>query len=185
MDPVPFTAAECLNAGTVHIGGTLQEIIASEEDADRGRISKKPFVLLAQQSRFDRSRVPDGKETAWAYCHVPNGSTVDMTETIEKQIERFAPGFRDRILARHTMGPTAIETYNPNYVGGDINGGAMDISQIFTRPIARISPYKTSLPGIYLCSASTPPGGGVHGHCGYHAARQALLDYFPDHVAKS
>jgi phytoene dehydrogenase-like protein len=140
--------------------------------------------LLAQQSRFDRSRVPDGKETAWAYCHVPNGSTVDMTEWIEKQIERFAPGFRDRILAKHTLGPTAMENYNPNYVGGDINGGAMNLSQIFARPVARISPYRTSLHGVYLCSASTPPGGGVHGHCGYHAARQALLDHFPDCASK-
>jgi phytoene dehydrogenase-like protein len=183
--PIPFSASECLEAGTVHLGGTLQEIEASEEDADHGRVSERPFILLAQQSRFDRSRVPDGKETAWAYCHVPNGSTVDMTEAIERQIERFAPGFRDRILARHTMGPSAMETYNPNYVGGDINGGAMDISQIFARPIARISPYKTSAPGIYLCSASTPPGGGVHGHCGYHAARQALRDHFPDCATKN
>lgn len=178
--PIPFTASACLDAGTVHIGGTFQEILTSEDDANQGRISEKPFVLLAQQSRFDRSRVPDGKETAWAYCHVPNGSTADMTETIEKQIERFAPGFRDRILARHIMGPVAMEHYNPNYVGGDINGGAMDIAQIFSRPVARISPYRTSIPEVYLCSASTPPGGGVHGHCGYHAARQALLDHFPD-----
>jgi phytoene dehydrogenase-like protein len=182
--PIPFTATACLEAGTVHIGGTFQEIEASEDDATRGRISQRPFVLLAQQSRFDRSRVPDGKETAWAYCHVPNGSTVDMTEWIEKQIERFAPGFRDRILAKHTLGPTAMENYNPNYVGGDINGGAMNLSQIFARPVARISPYRTSLHGVYLCSASTPPGGGVHGHCGYHAARQALLDHFPDCASK-
>ncbi|MDW5266055.1 MULTISPECIES: NAD(P)/FAD-dependent oxidoreductase [Acidobacteriaceae] len=182
--PIPFTADACLHAGTVHIGGTFAEVATSEEDANRGRISEKPFVLLAQQSRFDRTRAPDGKETAWAYCHVPNGSTVDMTEAIERQIERFAPGFRDLILARHTMQPIEMERYNPNYIGGDINGGAMNLAQIFARPVARISPYKTSLEGVYLCSASTPPGGGVHGHCGYHAARQALKDHFPDHAGK-
>jgi phytoene dehydrogenase-like protein len=182
--PVPFTASECLNAGTVHLGGTFDEIAASEDDANVGRISQRPFVLFAQQSRFDRSRAPEGKETAWAYCHVPNGASVDMTDAIESQIERFAPGFRDRILARHTMGALAMEAYNPNYVGGDINGGAMTIGQIFSRPVARISPYRTSLDGVYLCSASTPPGGGVHGQCGYHAARQALLDHFPDCVVK-
>lgn len=182
--PIPFTADACLNAGTVHVGGTFQEIASSEDDANRGRISEKPFVLVAQQSRFDLTRAPEGKETSWAYCHVPNGSTVDMTETIERQIERFAPGFRDRILARHTMQPAEMESYNPNYIGGDINGGAMNLAQIFTRPVARISPYKAPLDGVYLCSASTPPGGGVHGHCGYHAARQVLKDHFPDHCAE-
>jgi len=182
--PIPFTAAECRDAGTVHLGGSFAEVAASEDDASHGRISQRPFVLLAQQSRFDSSRAPAGKETAWAYCHVPNGSVADMTEAIESQIERFAPGFRDRILARHTAGASAMEAYNPNYVGGDINGGAMTIGQIFTRPVARISPYRTSLNGVYLCSASTPPGGGVHGQCGYHAARHALLDHFPDRLKK-
>jgi phytoene dehydrogenase-like protein len=131
-------------------------------------------VLLAQQSLFDPTRAPAGRHTAWAYCHVPNGSTVDMTERIEAQVERFAPGFRERILARSALGPAAIERYNENYVGGDINGGAATLKQLFTRPVARISPYTTPLPGVFLCSSSTPPGGGVHGMCGYHAARAAL-----------
>ncbi|MDB5022708.1 MAG: NAD(P)/FAD-dependent oxidoreductase, partial [Mucilaginibacter sp.] len=139
---------------------------------------EKPFVLLAQQSLFDPSRAPQGKQTAWAYCHVPNGSTVDMTEAIEKQVERFAPGFRDRIMARHVMNTTQMNAYNPNYIGGDINGGVMDIGQLFTRPALRWSPYKTSAKGIYLCSSSTPPGGGVHGMCGYQAAKRVLNDIF-------
>jgi phytoene dehydrogenase-like protein len=176
--PIPFTADECRRAGTVHIGNTLPEIAASEQLTwDRGH-PEKPFILLAQQSLFDPSRVPEGKHTAWAYCHVPGGSTVDMTKAIEKQIERFAPGFRDRILAKHTMNSVQIEEYNPNYIGGDINGGVIDLGQLFTRPALRWSPYKTSAKGIYICSASTPPGGGVHGMCGYHAAKRALKDVF-------
>jgi phytoene dehydrogenase-like protein len=131
-------------------------------------------VLVAQQSLFDDTRAPAGKHTLWAYCHVPNGSTVDMTERIEAQVERFAPGFRDRILARHTMGPGGVEAYNPNYVGGDINGGVQDLRQLWTRPVARWNPYSTPVDGLYICSSATPPGGGVHGMCGYHAARAVL-----------
>ncbi|MBK1442480.1 NAD(P)/FAD-dependent oxidoreductase [Parapedobacter sp. ISTM3] len=176
--PIPFTAAECRESGTVHLGGTFDEIAYGEQAVWRGKHPDKPFVLLAQQSMFDHTRAPDGKHTAWAYCHVPNGSTVNMTETIERQIERFAPGFRDRILARHTFNSVELETYNPNYIGGDINGGAIDLGQLFTRPALRYSPYRTSTKGLYICSSSTPPGGGVHGMCGHHAARQALKDVF-------
>ena len=159
---------------TVHLGGTLEEIAASEAAPGQGEIAERPYVLLAQPSLFDPTRAPAGQHTAWAYCHVPNGSTVDMTERIEAQIERFAPGFRERILARSALGPADIERYNANYVGGDINAGAATLSQLFTRPVARVSPYTTPLPGVFLCSASTPPGGGVHGMCGYHAAQAAL-----------
>jgi len=176
--PVPFTAAACLQAGTVHLGNSLEEIVASEQLTSEGKHPEKPFVLLAQQSLFDPSRAPGGKHTAWAYCHVPNGSEVDMTERIERQVERFAPGFRDRIAGRHVMNTAQMEEYNPNYVGGDITGGMMDARQLFTRPALRLSPYKTSAKGIYICSASTPPGGGVHGMCGYHAAKRALRDVF-------
>ncbi|WP_426668085.1 phytoene desaturase family protein [Mucilaginibacter sp. McL0603] len=176
--PIPFANDDCRRAGTVHIGNTLSEIATSEQLTWDGRHPEKPFVLLAQQSLFDASRAPSGKHTAWAYCHVPNGSTVDMTEAIEKQIERFAPGFRDRILAKHVMNSTQIEEYNPNYIGGDINGGAFDLGQLFTRPALRWSPYGTSAKGLYICSSSTPPGGGVHGMCGYHAAKRALKDVF-------
>ncbi|HEX4325064.1 MAG TPA: NAD(P)/FAD-dependent oxidoreductase [Gaiellaceae bacterium] len=172
--PIPWQAQECARAATVHLGGTLEEIAASEAAPWRGEIAERPYVLLAQQSLFDPTRAPTGRHTAWAYCHVPNGSTVDMTERIEAQVERFAPGFRDRILARSARGPAQMESYNPNYVGGDINAGAATLSQLFTRPVARVSPYTTPLPGVFLCSASTPPGGGVHGMCGYHAARAAL-----------
>ena len=177
-EPIPFTAAECRRAGTIHLGNTFQEIAASELQTSRGRVSDKPFVLLAQQSLFDPSRAPEGKHTAWAYCHVPNGSKTDMTDIIEKQVERFAPGFRERILARHTMNTFDIQSYNSNYVGGDINGGVIDITQLFTRPVIRFSPYRTSAKGIYICSSSTPPGGGVHGMCGYYAAKRALKDVF-------
>ncbi|GAA4749913.1 phytoene desaturase family protein [Flavisolibacter ginsenosidimutans] len=177
-DAIPFTATECRKAGTVHLGNTWEETVAAEQATANGKHPQKPFVLLAQQSLFDASRAPKGKHTAWAYCHVPNGSTVDMTEAIEKQIERFAPGFRERILAKHVMNTKQMETYNSNYIGGDINGGAFDIDQLFTRPALRLSPYKTSAKGIYLCSSSTPPGGGVHGMCGYHAAKRALKDVF-------
>jgi phytoene dehydrogenase-like protein len=176
--PIPFRARACEQAGTVHIGGTFGEIAESEHAAWTGRHAEKPFVLLAQPSRFDSARAPVGKHTAWAYCHVPNGSTTDMTSAIESQVERFAPGFRDRIIGRHTMNTMDLEAYNANYVGGDINGGAFRLDQIFTRPALRRSPYRTSAGNLYICSSSTPPGGGVHGMCGYHAAMRAIHDFF-------
>ena len=169
---IPWTAKECLRAGTVHLGGTLEEIAASEETAWRGRHAERPFVLLAQPSLFDGTRAPTGKHTVWAYCHVPNGSIFDMTERIENQVERFAPGFRARVLARHVMSPAELERKNANLVGGDINGGVQDIRQLFTRPTLRL--YSTSTKGLYICSSSTPPGGGVHGLCGYFAAQRVL-----------
>jgi phytoene dehydrogenase-like protein len=172
--PIPWQTEECSRAATVHLGATLEEIAASEATPAEGRIADRPFVLLAQQSLFDPTRAPAGKHTAWGYCHVPNGSDVDMTERIENQIERFAPGFRERILSRSVLHPADLESYNANYVGGDINGGLADLRQLLTRPVARWSPYSTPLPGVFLCSASTPPGGGVHGMCGYYAARAAL-----------
>ena len=175
---IPFTAPECRKAATVHLGNTLEEIVASEKMAAKGQHSDQPFVLLAQQSLFDSTRVPDGKQSAWAYCHVPHNSEKDMTTIIEKQVERFAPGFRDLILECHTMNSSQMENYNPNYVGGDINGGLMDIRQLFTRPALRTSPYRTSAKGIYICSSATPPGGGVHGMSGYYAARRAMKDIF-------
>lgn len=174
--PIPFRAAACREAGTVHIGNTIEEIALSEQQAMQGIHSEKPFVLLAQQSLFDATRAPEGKHTVWAYCHVPHGSRRDLTEIVEKQVERFAPGFRDRILARHVMNSEDMERYNPNYIGGDINGGILDLGQLFTRPALRLSPYRTSAKGIYICSSSTPPGGGVHGMCGFHAAQRALKD---------
>ena len=173
-DAIPFTAPACRLAATIHLGNTYAEIADSEQLTAQGKHHGKPFVLLAQQSLFDTSRAPVGKHTAWAYCHVPASSTVDMTDAIEKQVERFAPGFRELILARHTMNTAAMEIYNPNYIGGDIGGGVQDIRQLFTRPALRFSPYRTSAKGIYICSASTAPGGGVHGMCGYHAAWAAL-----------
>jgi phytoene dehydrogenase-like protein len=176
--PIPFKSPECCLAGTIHLGNTIEEIAASEQMTWNGRHPEKPFVLLAQQSLFDSSRAPEGKHTAWAYCHVPNGSKVSMVEAIEKQVERFAPGFRERILAKHVMNATEMEDYNPNYIGGDINGGVLNIGQLFTRPALRLSPYRTSAKGIYICSSSTPPGGGVHGMCGYFAAQRALKDIF-------
>ncbi len=172
--PIPWTAESCKRAGTVHVGGTLDEISQGEAAVSRGGHPEKPFVLLAQQSLFDDTRAPEGKHTVWAYCHVPNGSSVDMTERIEAQIERFAPGFRDRILAKSTMGPADLQRINANHIGGDINGGLLDFRQLFTRPAVRITPYSTPAKGLYLCSSSTPPGGGVHGMCGYFAARAAL-----------
>jgi phytoene dehydrogenase-like protein len=172
--PVPWTAAECARAATVHLGGTLEEIAASERAVWRGEAPERPFVLAAQQSLFDDSRAPEGKHTLWAYCHVPNGSPVDMTERIEAQVERFAPGFRDRILGRSVRGPAEVERYDENYVGGDINGGVQDLRQLYTRPVVRLNPYATPVEGLYICSSSTPPGGGVHGLCGYYAARSAL-----------
>jgi phytoene dehydrogenase-like protein len=172
--PIPWKAEECRQAGTVHVGGTLEEIEASERASWTGKEWDRPFVLVGQASLFDGSRAPAGKHTGWAYCHVPNGSTADKTDAIERQIERFAPGFRDLILARHTRNTAQLETYNPNLVGGDINGGAATLSQLFARPVARLDPYSTPDPRVFLCSASTPPTGGVHGMCGYHAARSVL-----------
>lgn len=182
-EPIPFTNADCRYAGTVHLGNTFEEIAAGELSSSKGQQAGKPFVLLAQPSLFDNTRTPWGKHTAWAYCHVPNGSTVDLTNSIENQVERFAPGFKDTILARHTMNTAQLQEYNHNYIGGDINGGLMDIGQLFTRPALRWSPYKTSAKGLYICSSSTPPGGGVHGMCGYHAAKRALKDVFGINVS--
>ena len=173
-DPIPWKAEDCARAATVHVGGTMAEIVASESAVWRGEPADKPFVLVAQQSLFDSTRAPSGKHTAWAYCHVPNGSSFDMADTIEGQIERFAPGFRDCILARSVMSPERIEERNANYVGGDINGGVQDLGQLFTRPTFRRVPYSTPAKGIYICSSSTPPGGGVHGMCGHFAALAAL-----------
>jgi phytoene dehydrogenase-like protein len=172
--PIPWKAEGCLRAGTVHLGGTLEEISAGEAAVWRGEHPERPFVLLAQQSLFDGTRAPDGKHTAWAYCHVPNGSEFDMTGRIEGQIERFAPGFRDRILAKTAQGPADLERQNANLVGGDINGGVADLRQLFTRPVLKLNPYSTPAKGLYICSSSTPPGGGVHGMSGYLAARVAL-----------
>ena len=168
--PIPWSAPAAARAGTVHLGGTLDEIAASERDVWAGRTSERPYVLLSQPGRFDPSR----GQTAWAYCHVPNGSAEDMTERLERQVERFAPGFRNLILARHALGPAALEAHNRNLVGGDLNNGVMDLGQLLFRPARRLVPYRTPLAGVYLCSAATPPGGGVHGLCGYLAARLAL-----------
>jgi phytoene dehydrogenase-like protein len=172
--PIPWRAPECGRAATVHLGGTMAEIAASEAAVAAGEHPERPYVLLAQPTLADHSRAPEGRHTGWAYCHVPNGSPVDMTERIERQVERFAPGFRDLILARSVRGPAALERENPNYVGGDIAGGLQDLRQILARPVARPDPYATPAAGVYLCSASTPPGGGVHGMCGHLAARSAL-----------
>lgn len=175
---VPFTAAACSRAGTVHLGGTFVEVAAGEKASWQRKPAAKPFVLLAQQSLFDSTRAPQGKHTLWGYCHVPNGQQHNVTDIIEGQVERFAPGFRERILAKHVMDAAQMQQYNPNYIGGDINGGMQNLAQLFTRPALRYSPYRTSAKGLYLCSASTPPGGGVHGMCGYHAAKRALRDVF-------
>ena len=168
--PIPWRAEECRRAGTVHLGGSLPEIAAAEQAAFNGRHSEWPFVILAQPSLFDETRAPRCRHTAWAYCHVPHGSTLDMSDHIERQIERFAPGFRDRVLARHVMAPAALEQYNSNYVGGDIGGGTQDLGQLFTRPAVKLTPYATSDRTLFICSSSTPPGGGVHGMSGYFAA---------------
>jgi len=173
-EPVPWTNPEVKRAGTVHLGGTLEEIALSERLFIEGIHAEKPFVLVAQHSLFDDTRAPDGKHTLWAYCHVPNGSTKDMTDIIENQIERSAPGFRDVVLARHTMNTQQLQTYNPNYIGGDINGGIQDLLQLFTRPVVSISPYCTPNEKLYIASSSVPPGGGVHGMGGYFAAKEAL-----------
>jgi phytoene dehydrogenase-like protein len=176
--PIPWRASRCHDAATVHVGGSLEEIARSEADANAGRINDAPFVLVAQQSHVDRTRAPEGQHTGWAYCHVPNRSEVDMTERIERQIERFAPGFRDTILQRHVRSPRALESYNPNLVGGDIGGGANTLGQVIFRPMPRWNPCATSNPRLFLCSSSTPPGAGVHGMCGYWAARTALQRVF-------
>jgi phytoene dehydrogenase-like protein len=173
--PIPWAAEGVGRAATVHLGGSLVEIAAAEKAVAEGKIADKPFVLLVQQSQFDSTRSPEGKYTAWAYCHVPFGCTVDVSQQLESQIERYAPGFRDLVLARYIHSPANMESYNPNYIGGDITGGAMNLGQMFTRPTA--ATYRTPVKGIYLCSASTPPGPGVHGMCGYNAALAALHDF--------
>ena len=172
--PIPWKNPECARAGTVHVGGTYEEVSNSEGEVARGAVPEKPFVLLAQQSVFDSKRSPAGKQTGWAYCHVPNGCTEDMTARIEAQIERFAPGFRERILARHTMSPAQLEAHNAAMIGGDISGGANDLLQFLFRPVPRWNPYATPNPRIFICSSSTPPGGGVHGMCGHLAAQTVL-----------
>lgn len=172
--PIPWAAAPCRRAGTVHLGGTLEEMMISERAPWLGQTAERPFTLLSQPSLFDATRAPEGKHTAWAYCHVPRGSTEDLTGRIENQIERFAPGFRKLILARHVMFPSDLERHNPNFIGGDISGGIADLWQILFRPVVSFFPYRTSVKNWYLCSASTPPGAGVHGLCGYFAARDAL-----------
>jgi phytoene dehydrogenase-like protein len=172
--PIPWKDPRAGSASTVHLGGTFEEIAAAELEVARGGHPERPYVLLAQQSALDPSRAPPGQHTGWAYCHVPAGSALDQTEAIERQVERFAPGFRQLILARHQLTPAAFEAYNPNYVGGAVTGGAADWRQLFTRPVARLDPYTTPNPRLFLCSASTPPGGGVHGMCGFYAAGSAL-----------
>ncbi len=174
--PIPWKSPETAWGGTVHVGGDLREIAEAEAAVWGGKVPERPFLLVAQPSLFDASRASAGKQTAWVYTHVPGGSTFDATDRIEAQIERFAPGFRDLILARHIMTPAALQEYNANYIGGDINGGVQDARQMFARPMLRWDPYSTPIKGVYLCSASTPPGGGVHGMCGFHAARSALRD---------
>jgi phytoene dehydrogenase-like protein len=174
--PVPWRNPQCLRAGTLHLGGTIEEIAEAEREPWHGRAPRKPLVIFAQQTLFDRSRAPLGGHTAWGYCHVPNGSTEDMTERIEAQVERFAPGFKKLIIGRHTMSPAQLEAHNPNIVGGDINAGVPDLRQMIARPTRRL--YATPVKGLYICSAATPPGGGVHGMCGYFAARLALEKEF-------
>ncbi|GAB4128087.1 MAG: NAD(P)/FAD-dependent oxidoreductase [Roseiflexaceae bacterium] len=174
--PIPWADPRCLRSATVHLGGTLEEIAAAERQVKQGQLPERPYVLLAQHSLFDPSRAPTGQHTAWAYCHVPNGSQVDMTNQIEDQIERFAPGFRRQILARYVSSPAALQAWNPNLVGGDVGGGSQDLWQVLVRPVISTAPYRTPLAGVYLCSSSTPPGGGVHGMCGWHAANCALND---------
>lgn len=175
--PIPWRAAACLRAGTVHVGGSLEEIASAERAAWQDEHPEHPFLILGQQSLFDAARAPAGRHTVWAYCHVPNGSTVDMTDRIVAQIERFAPGFQHRILAVHTRTAAQMAAYSPNYIGGDINGGVQDLRQLYTRPVASRNPYATPARGIYLCSSSTPPGGGVHGMCGYFAAHAVLRSH--------
>jgi phytoene dehydrogenase-like protein len=178
-EPVPWTNPDARRAGTVHLGGTIEEIAAGEAEVAAGRHPQRPFVLVGQQSLADPSRAPEGQHTLWTYCHVPPGSDVDMTDVIDGQIERFAPGFRDVVLARRSHGNAWYEGHNPNLIGGDIAGGANDGLQLLLRPGATLHPYRTGNPRLYLCSASTPPGGGVHGMCGMHAAHDALRHAFP------
>jgi phytoene dehydrogenase-like protein len=175
---IPWQAPECRLASTVHVGGRLEEVAASELDAFEGRVSERPFVMVTQQSHFDRTRAPGGCHTGYAYCHVPAGYDGDMTASIEAQIERFAPGFRERILARHTRSPSQWEQYNPSYIGGAITGGVADLRGFVARPSLSLDPYATPNPRLYICSHSTPPGGGVHGMCGLHAARSVLRRVF-------
>ncbi len=177
-EPIPWKAESCRHAGTIHLGGTMDEIAAAERDVSDGKVPERPFVLVAQQSLFDETRAPHGQHTLWAYCHVPFDCKLDVSDRIDAQIERFAPGFRDCILASHKMGPADLERSNANLTGGDINGGAANLMQLVARPILSPAPYRTPLPGVYLCSASTPPGGGVHGMCGYNAALLALREVF-------
>jgi phytoene dehydrogenase-like protein len=174
--PVPWEAEACRRAATVHAGGTLAEVAHGEWEVNAGRHPARPFCIVVQPGVVDPTRAPGGHQTLWAYCHVPSGSSVDMTEAIESQIERFAPGFRDLVMSRVTTTAAQVETYNPNFVGGDISGGTTDLRQTFGRPTFRWNPYRTGIEGVYLCSASTPPGGGVHGMCGYGAARSALRE---------
>jgi phytoene dehydrogenase-like protein len=174
--PIPWAATACRRAGTVHVGGNLDEIARAEREVAQGKHPERPFVLVAQQSLFDEERAPNGQHTLWAYCHVPHGSAIDMSERSERQIERFAPGFRDCIMARSFTAADDLEKTNANLIGGDINGGAANLAQLIARPVLSATPYRTPLKGVYLCSSSTPPGGGVHGMCGYHAARAALRD---------
>jgi phytoene dehydrogenase-like protein len=176
--PVPWKAEACRRAGTIHLGGTMNEIAAAERDISLGKVAERPFVLVAQQSLFDETRAPRGRHILWAYCHAPFNCRIDVSDRIESQIERFAPGFRDCILGRHKMGAADLEKSNRNLSGGDINGGAANLAQLIARPILNPTPYRTPIKGVYLCSSSTPPGGGVHGMCGYHAARTALGDIF-------
>jgi phytoene dehydrogenase-like protein len=176
--PIPWTADACARAATVHVIDRFEDLARAEDDVSAGRVPDAPFVLVAQQSRFDDSRAPAGRHTGWAYCHVPNGCTVDMTDRLERQIERFAPGFRDVVIDRRVMPPAALEAHNPNLVGGDIGGGANTLGQFLFRPMPRANPYATSHPRLFLCSSSTPPGGGVHGMCGYWAARTVLRRVF-------
>jgi phytoene dehydrogenase-like protein len=179
-EPIPFTSEKCRKSATVHIGFTKEEIENSEKMIHKKNITDTPYVLVAQHSPFDPSRAPEGKHTAWAYIHVPNGNTADFSAVVEDQIERAAPGFKETILARSALTTQDLQELNPNLVGGDINGGKQDITQLFTRPIAKISPYSTPDPRVYICSSSTPPGGGVHGMCGFHAAEKAIKDHFKD-----
>jgi len=176
--PIPWQAELCRSAGTVHLGASIEDICTSERLAWEDGYAERPYTILVQPSLFDATRAPAGKHTAWAYCHVPHGSTRDMSAAIEDQVERFAPGFRDLILSRHAMNTHDFERYNANYIGGDINGGAQTLRQLYTRPAMRLDPYSTPLRGIYICSSSTPPGGGVHGMCGYHAAQSVLTERF-------
>ena len=180
--PIPWKAEACRRAGTIHLGGNFAETAAAERDAANGKLPERPFVLMAQQSLFDETRAPRGQHTLWAYAHVPFNCKIDISERIEAQIERFAPGFRDCILARHHKSAVELENSNANLAGGDINGGAANLWQLLARPVFSPTPYRTPLRGVYLCSSSTPPGGGVHGMCGYHAARAALRDIFGQHL---